>query len=763
MDELLSSPLSEACFPRLKGAHAGELRRMPSPPPAPLSANLAYADSGPSHDHLSCGTRRHRRASLELDSSGIVLTRGFNKTIRDSITLYDLPGPNRRSTEEKAADGGDCVPMQASQPSHDDRSPSAMPASFETSTQRMERHVAPAKAAKPALDDIFADPILHNVFETYLVDHLAEENLFFLRSVRRFRMASARPDTSIEQLRQELDYILSEYICTNAPMELNITSKCRRGVMDAAKHAGIYGRALHGILAEAEREIECLTQERADSFFRELDRAMLDRKIQRQLATTQRHVVIVGGGFAGFSCAEILDRMPRFHVTLIDPKAYMEYTSGVAPYGRSMRQLSRLQVSHRAYVRNGAVIRDWVRSIHANYVCVGDKQAIQANKSARVKCIEEEQHHVQQAKSILVIGAGPVGCETACEIAATFPGKKVMLVGAHARVLPRWAPAVSAAMAARLKELKVKVYLDERVTPVPGHAGKYRAAAGGRSFRADYAIMATGGTLNTGFLPASWLDDQQRVVTRPTLQIQQNDTIFAAGDIAGTVGRKNAFAAMCAGLCVARNICRMEKHSTPIALGSNGTILPDSIREETHLYAGGNSGLAISNGSKGVLSIQAREAKESLERAFLAHIQGTYIPALRYGRRPRMLEGEPASGGRDSPAGAQTSAVLRSHVTPRSRSVARSAGNRSEEHLPAVMQPPLRARSSSPAMLKTKVARSTGAGRPEPNSHQHLQVAPANLRVPMPVRKHSIANEGDLLQSMCREQLALATAHLPRQ
>ena len=77
---------------------------------------------------------------------------------------------------------------------------------------------------------------------------------------------------------------------------------------------------------------------------------------------------------------------------------------------------------------------------------------------------------------------------------------------------------------------------------------------------------------------------------KPTLQTQQKDNIFAAGDVTSLIKEKTAYAAMCAGLCVARNICRMEKKSRPIALGTNHTILPDTNWHETHLYAGGKLG-----------------------------------------------------------------------------------------------------------------------------------------------------------------------------
>jgi hypothetical protein len=53
---------------------------------------------------------------------------------------------------------------------------------------------------RPALDEIFADPILYNGLETYLVEHLAEENLFFLRNARQLRVATKKPSADIGHL-----------------------------------------------------------------------------------------------------------------------------------------------------------------------------------------------------------------------------------------------------------------------------------------------------------------------------------------------------------------------------------------------------------------------------------------------------------------------------------------------------------------------------------------------------------------------------------
>ncbi|RKP06757.1 hypothetical protein THASP1DRAFT_18048, partial [Thamnocephalis sphaerospora] len=154
----------------------------------------------------------------------------------------------------------------------------------------------------------------------------------------------------------------------------------------------------------------------------------------------------------------------------------------------------------------------------------------------------------------MCIVLGPVGCEVACEIAAAFPKKHVTLVHAPSRLLPNWSTSISSLMTARLQELNVAVHTDERVKRMPGSPVRYRGERSGRVYQPDYVIVATGAKRNVDYLPPRWLDAKKRVVVEPSLRIPGLPNIFAAGDITDIAEEKSTFAAMCAGLCVARNI-----------------------------------------------------------------------------------------------------------------------------------------------------------------------------------------------------------------
>lgn len=87
----------------------------------------------------------------------------------------------------------------------------------------------------------------------------------------------------------------------------------------------------------------------------------------------KKRVVVIGGGFTGFTIASILDPMPRFHVTLVDTKDSFEYTPGMIKLLVRPEQTSSLRVRHDAYVKNGRVVIGYAEKI------INDGKAVQVN------------------------------------------------------------------------------------------------------------------------------------------------------------------------------------------------------------------------------------------------------------------------------------------------------------------------------------------------------------------------------------------------
>lgn len=138
-----------------------------------------------------------------------------------------------------------------------------------------------------------------------------------------------------------------------------------------------------------------------------------------------------------------------------------------------------------------------------------------------------------------------------------------------------------------LNRLGIEVLLNERITAchMEGLGEAYRGSSGNIYTTKDYLIlMATGVKLNTSFIQRSTndppldtcIDSYGAIRVKPTLQIEhwKYTHIFAGGDATNVVEEKTAYAATIAGVCIARNICRLEKGKEPIAQGTKGSLPP---------------------------------------------------------------------------------------------------------------------------------------------------------------------------------------------
>lgn len=135
-----------------------------------------------------------------------------------------------------------------------------------------------------------------------------------------------------------------------------------------------------------------------------------------------------------------------------------------------------------------------------------------------------------------------------------------------------------------LSKLGVELVLNERII-YNAQDSHYYGSSGRRYSDKEYLVlMATGVRLNTGFILTSsnepsfdtCIDSKGSIRVRSTLQIEhwKYKHIFAGGDITNVVEEKTAYAATIAGVCIARNICRMTKGKEPIPQGSKGLLPP---------------------------------------------------------------------------------------------------------------------------------------------------------------------------------------------
>ena len=282
------------------------------------------------------------------------------------------------------------------------------------------------------------------------------------------------------------------------------------------------------------------------------------------MASSQTHqVVIVGANFSGVNVAHYLLRqtfpalqklLPNtsYRVTLISPNthfffkiaaprallnpdaipedkyfrsiqdAFKQYDAsifsfvhgkavGLDPQDRSVSVQMSSESQERTFKYDSLVIASGTLTTSPLWTLHGSHET----SRAALKAMHDA---LPKASSVLIVGAGPVGVETAGEITSTYPKAKVTLATSSDRVLPSQPPNLSAKAKQCLEQLGVTVKInarledpsvDENVRPVK--------LSDGSSETPDVFINATGPSkMNTEWLPTEWLDGDRRVATRDT-------------------------------------------------------------------------------------------------------------------------------------------------------------------------------------------------------------------------------------------------------
>ena len=164
------------------------------------------------------------------------------------------------------------------------------------------------------------------------------------------------------------------------------------------------------------------------------------------------------------------------------------------------------------------------------------------------------QQTLKNAKTVVIGGGGPVGVETAGEVAEILNGKpgfmapakpknpkaKVTLICGDKKMLPVLREAISQTAQQLLNRLGCDVVYNTKVVSATKmgeeEGAKTRVElSNGESIEADVYIDATGTRPNTGFLPKEWLDNRNRLACNvKTLRVEHETAgsrIYVAGDV----------------------------------------------------------------------------------------------------------------------------------------------------------------------------------------------------------------------------------------
>lgn len=305
-----------------------------------------------------------------------------------------------------------------------------------------------------------------------------------------------------------------------------------------------------------------------------------------RIETDLPHVVVVGGGFGGVAAVRGL-RNARCRITLIDrrnhhlfqPLLYQVATAALSPaeIATPIRSLFRHQgnvrvclaevtgvdAAAREVLLGAARIRfDYlVLATGARHSYFGQDswsghapglksiEDATAIRSRLLRAFEEAENALDEGEraawlTFVVVGGGPTGVELAGAIAelarhgmereyrAIDPTTaRVILIQSGSRILPTFAPALSAAAERSLRELGVDVRLDVKVREVDA-AG---VAVGEQRLAARTVLWAAGVAASPA---AQWLDRPSdaagRLIVGQDLSVEGLPGIYAVGDTAAS-------------------------------------------------------------------------------------------------------------------------------------------------------------------------------------------------------------------------------------
>ncbi|KAF2629601.1 FAD/NAD(P)-binding domain-containing protein [Macroventuria anomochaeta] len=178
----------------------------------------------------------------------------------------------------------------------------------------------------------------------------------------------------------------------------------------------------------------------------------------------------------------------------------------------------------------------------------------QANDRASLEAVYDAfQQGLKTAKTVVIGGGGPVGVETAGEVAEILNGRpgfmgagpknpkaQVTLVCADKKLLPVLRESIGKTAEGFLKKLGCSVTYNTRVVSAIKTSKEEGAKtkvelSNGETIEADIYIDATGSRPNTSFLPKEWLDNRNRVSCNPkTLRVEHESAgprVYALGDV----------------------------------------------------------------------------------------------------------------------------------------------------------------------------------------------------------------------------------------
>ncbi|KAF2721086.1 FAD/NAD(P)-binding domain-containing protein [Polychaeton citri CBS 116435] len=319
-----------------------------------------------------------------------------------------------------------------------------------------------------------------------------------------------------------------------------------------------------------------------------------------------KHVVVVGGSFAGLELAKgLCETLPTgYKCVFLERNSHFNYLFTFPRFSVLEGHERSAFIPYDGLDRNapqGILVRvqDTVLSLTETHVVLATGEDIPYEYlvlatgtmqplPAKVKSTEcaqacQELQSVQQrikgAQRIAIVGAGAVDVELASDIAEVYPQKNVVLIHSRNQILNQFGKRLHDYVMTKLRDLNIRVLLNER-PDLDMTDGLLTAASltfsNDVTEQFDLIIPCTGQIPNSTILrslyPESISPQNSRILVSPTLQLlilskttETAANIFAFGDVAEHHGPRMARAAFSQSQVVLKNILSSINDKLPAA------------------------------------------------------------------------------------------------------------------------------------------------------------------------------------------------------
>jgi NADH dehydrogenase FAD-containing subunit len=301
-----------------------------------------------------------------------------------------------------------------------------------------------------------------------------------------------------------------------------------------------------------------------------------------------KKIVVLGGGFAGVRCAQLLCAAPGNEVTLVDRKDYFEISfAQLAALIEPDKFGIRSRFTYKSFLKCDYINRN-VLNVTRNQVLFEDNQSMdfdiliiatgssyrtfsigkpdsQLSLEERNAYFLKEHTKLEQSQKIVIIGGGPVGVELAGEIAFKYPGKNVVLVHGNSRILEFLSEKGSRLATGQLRTLGVEIILNEKLEMLEEH--RFQSVSSKTIYTADLFYNCIGSKANTGFLAnefKSSLNDRGLIRVDDQFKVVNTENIYAIGDCTDTPEAKLGLLAIQHGELLAMNLIKLGRGQSPV-------------------------------------------------------------------------------------------------------------------------------------------------------------------------------------------------------